>query len=329
MRKVKAAAIQPGQVILPESCNWQLPAYRCNPVKILENYLAKRMDITCDLLEQAGREGSDIVTTCEDSAGVGQYMSDVSEQNCFTELVEASAPIFEARVSDIAARFSMYVAACYFKRIQGRNCNIASVFDRKGNPAGLYHKTHLPPDETWQSAAGGEIVPFDLDFGRIGLCICYDMMFPETIRCLALQGAEVIFHPTFGYGWYDGIGEATLRTRANDNSVFIVTSKNARFNGAGKSSVIDSWGHVLADAGFEENVIVTCEIDLDKKKTQPEWYNPSQMSGLADVGIRMSRERRPELYGILCEPLEHRFKSPAATEQQAIMERIKDGRCRW
>lgn len=329
MRKVKVAAIQPGQAAMPESCNWQSSAYRNNPMEILGNYLAKQMDVTFKLLEQAGREGCDIATSCEDSAGVGFYMADVSERNLFTELVARSAPMLEARFSDIADRFSMYVVGCYYKQIQNTNCNIATIFDRNGNPVGRYQKTHLPPDETWQSAAGGEIAAFDLDFGRIGLAICYDMMFPEMVQVLALKGAEVIFHPTFGYGWYDGIGEATLRTRANDNSVHIVTAKNARFNGAGKSSVIDFWGHVLAEAGFDENVIVTRDIDLDKKKTQPEWHNPTRMSGISDVGVRMSRERRPELYGIICEPLKNRFAAPPIEEQKAIMEQIKDGRCRW
>lgn len=115
-------------------------------------------------------------------------------------------------------------------------------------------RVHAPSD-VWQISEGERIDIFELDFGKIGICICYDMVFPEVINIQALQGAEIIFHPTLGYGWYDENGEATLKTRANDNSVYIVSSKNYMLNRAGKSSVIDYWGHVVADAGFNKNCI--------------------------------------------------------------------------
>jgi predicted amidohydrolase len=169
---------------------------------------------------------------------------------------------------------------------------------------------------------------FETDFGRIGICICYDMMFSECAEALALSGAEIIFHPTAGYGWYDGIGEATLRTRANDNSVYIVTAKNWVHNGAGKSSVIDYWGYVLSDAGFHRNAIVTCEIDLDEKKTQPDWYYPVQTSGVADVRERSRGERRPELYGALLE-VHPGLEKPDAEKQAEIIKKMKSGECRW
>lgn len=341
MRNVKVAAIQPGSLPMPDACNWQHHGYCGDAERLIGEYLSGKMAVTFDLLEQAGREGCDIVTSCEDSGGVGFYMADVSAsagaenqdaffaESMFTELVERTAPLLEVRFSEIAARYGMYVIGCYFKRIEGRNCNIATIFDRTGRSVGQYHKTHLPPDETWQSVPGDAIETFDLDFGRIGLCICYDMMFPEPVHILSLKGAEIIFHPTFGYGWYDGIGEATLRTRANDGSLYIVTSKNAVFNSAGKSGIVDPWGHVVAQAGFEENVVVTKVIDLDRKKTQPDWHNPTRMSGTADVHLRMSRERRPELYTELCEPVPEPFQAPGHERQLEIRQEIMDGRCRW
>lgn len=341
MRNVKVAAIQPGSVPMPDACNWQLSGYCGSAERIVDEYLSRRMAVTFDLLEQAGREGCDIVTTCEDSGGVGAYMADVSvppeagdqhengKRSMFSELVKRTVPLLEARFSEIAARYGMYVVGCHFKRIGDHNGNIAAVFDRKGRNIGHYHKTHLPPDETWQSVPGDTIEPFDLDFGRIGISICYDMMFPEQVHVLSLKGAEIIFHPTFGYGWYDGIGEATLRTRANDGSLYIVTSKNAVFNGAGKSGIVDPWGHIVAQAGFEENTIVTKVIDLDRKKTQPDWHNPTRMSGTADVRLRMSRERHPALYTTLCEPVSEPFRAPDPARQLEIRQEILDGRCRW
>ncbi len=329
MRKVKVGAIQPGSVDISATCNWLSEAYCADVEEILQQNIIRSIENTCYLVEQSGIAGCDIVTTCEDSTGVSSYMADISEHNIFSDLVARSMPIFEIKMSELAKKYSMYIIGCYYRQIDEKNCNAATIFDRQGQIAGMYHKTHLPPDEKWQSIEGNEIPVFDLDFGKIGISICYDMMFPEHARVLSMRGAEVIFHPTSGYGWYDEIGEATLKTRANDNAFYIVTSKNAVFNGAGKSSVIDNWGHTKAQAGFDRDVIVTAEIDLDKKKTQPAWFNPVQMSGTADVGVRMANERRPELYKSLCEPVQNRFQPPSMEEKKAIMTRIRNGSCRW
>jgi predicted amidohydrolase len=154
------------------------------------------------------------------------------------------------------------------------------------------------------------------------------MMFPEAAAALALGGAEILLHPTGGYGWYDAIGEATLRTRANDNSVYIVTAKNYVHNGAGNSGVVDPWGHLRASAGFAENGLAVCEIDLDLPKTQPAWFYPTVMSGEARVGVRKLAERRPGLYGPLTAP-GPAFAPPDAAARARLRDCIRKGECRW
>ncbi len=329
MRIVKVGAIQPRYPSIPGQYDCLSHTYRNDPRDILERHLLRWMDVTTGLLEQAGRDGCDIVTTCEDAAGTGYYNADITGTNIFHELVALSYPVMEARLADLSRKHSMNIVGCYLKQVNGKVYNTATVFDRSGSICGEYRKTHLPPDETWQITPGEALEPIDTDFGRIGVCICYDMMFPECVETLALKGAEAVFHPTAGYGWYDGIGEATLRTRANDNGVHIVTAKSWVYNRAGKSSVIDHWGHVLADAGFAENAVVSSAVDLDSKKTQPSWFNPVHMSGTDDVTLRTRRERMPELYSAICSPNADRFAPPSHERQLEILEGIKAGRCRW
>lgn len=329
MRMVKVGAIQPKYISIPSQYDCFNAMYRNVPDEIVENHLKEQMDVTFDLLEQAGREGCDIVTTCEDAAGTSNFAVNVTETGVFTQLVEMSYPLMEARLSEISKRHSMYIVGCYNKRIGERIYNVASIFDRQGNICGEYRKTHLPAYEKWQVSEGEDIEVFELDFGKIAINICYDMMFAESVQVQALKGAEIIFHPTAGYGWYDSIGEATLRTRANDNNVYIVTSKNYVFNGAGKSSIVDYWGQVLTDAGFYENVIVTKTIDLDIKKTQPDWFYPTGTAGIAEVGERKLQERRPELYGCISEQMHRRLPIPGHEELQEILSKIKSGEYRW
>lgn len=329
MRKIKAAAIQPRHIGIPAQYSHFSDEYVKDPYAIIENYVKKQLTVTTGLLEKAGMEGCGIVTSCEESGGLSSYSMDVTDNNIFPELVELSQPLMEKAFSEMSEKYSMYVIGCYLLRQGGKIFNIASIFDRKGRIVGEYRKTHLPANEKWQCTPGDSLEVFDLDFGRIGICICYDIMFPETVQVLALKGAEIIFHPTFGYNWYDAIGEATLKTRANDNGVYIITSKNYIYNCAGKSSIIDYWGQVLADAGFDENVIVTREIDLDLKKRQPDWYFNTQITGIEEVTTRLRKERRPELYSVISEAAGDGVRIPDYKEKLEILARIKSGKCHW
>jgi predicted amidohydrolase len=208
--------------------------------------------------------------------------------------------------------------------------NIASVFDRKGDIIGEYRKAHLPCNELFQVTEGDSIHTIDTDIGKIGVMICYDVMFPAMAEALSLQGAEIVFHPTYGYGWNNSIGEATLRARASDGSFYLVTAKDYRYNAAGKSSVIDFWGHVMADAGFEPNVFITAQIDLDRKKTQPDWFIQTGITSQPDMRIRHEGERRPDLYGAVCETAIPKYEIPSPGEQQEIFrDKLKKNILHW
>ena len=257
------------------------------------------------------------------------YLIDTSSDCLFPDLAALSAAYVEEKISVLAKKYGMYIIACYFKPIDGKVYNVAAIFNRAGAICGFYKKTHLPPNELWQVRAGDDVPVFDLDFGRIGIEICYDMMFPALSEALSLAGVEIVFHPTGGYGWYDSIGEATLRTRANDGSFYLVTAKNHCGMNAGKSSVIDYWGQVLADAGFYENTLVWREIDLDIPKTQPSWFYQTGMSGEARVRVRHETERRPELYKALCAPLTREQKAPDIETQEKLREQVKKGLLHW
>jgi len=312
MRKVKLAAIQPE--IYP------------NREEINMDAIERQIETTANLLVEAGMENCDIVCTTEDAALLSKLV--LRDDDSFTEWVEKSVPLIEKKYSEIASKYGMYIVGCYNKKNGSNIYNIASIFDRHGQIAGEYRKTHLPTNESWQIKHGKELPVFKLDFGTVGICICYDIMFPEAAEVLSLKGAEIIFHPTVGYGWYDDIGEAALRVRANDNGVYIVTSKNYVYNRAGKSSIIDYWGHVLCEAGFYKNVIVTKEIDLDIKKTQPDWYFETQSSKKCEVAVRMRMQRRPELYSALCDKIEM-LQIPDKEEKNRIREDIKTGKIHW
>lgn len=329
MREVTVGAVQPAYLDASAPYHVFKPGYLADAQAILEHYVKPQIEVTAALLIKAGEADCDIVTTSEDMAGLGNYLYDTTETNVFPALVDGSVPLVEERLSAIARQYNMYVVGCYFKRLGGTIYNVAALFDRAGSIVGHYRKVQLPAVEAWQCAPGDTFDVFDTDFGKVGLTICYDMMFPEPTRLLVLNGAELVMHPTLGYGWYDDIGEATLRTRANDSHVHIVTAKNYHFNGAGKSSIIDHWGQVLHEAGFYPNAVVTGKIDLDAPKMHPDWYAPTHMSGMANVRTRMLQERLPATYAALARDVHGKLQLPGKEEQRKVLEGFRDGSARW
>jgi predicted amidohydrolase len=92
------------------------------------------------------------------------------------------------------------------------------LIDRQGGIAGRYDKTHLLDEDT-RYVPGTALPVFETDWGRLGVVICADRRWPETIRSLAIQGAELIAIPSYGM-WHDA-NEWWMRTRAYENGLFL------------------------------------------------------------------------------------------------------------
>jgi len=97
--------------------------------------------------------------------------------------------------------------------------NTAAIINREGNLVGAYDKLHLQTHDH-KYTAGNHLNVYDSDFGLFGVMICADRRWPETVRTLALKGAQVIFNPT--YGMHNDLNLAMMRTRAYESELFIV-----------------------------------------------------------------------------------------------------------
>ena len=79
--------------------------------------------------------------------------------------------------------------------------NSIAVIDADGEVLGVYRKTHIPDDHYYQekfyfTPGNTGFKVWDTRYAKIGIGICWDQWFPETARCLALNGAELLFYPT-------------------------------------------------------------------------------------------------------------------------------------
>ena len=185
-------------------------------------------------------------------------------------------PLLDA-MRDAAVREGVYLIAGSVPELDGdRVYNTAFVFAPDGRRIARHRKAHLfdvdvPGGVRFRESetltAGDAATVFDTPWGKMGLCICFDLRFPELSRTMALSGAQVIFAPAaFNMTTGPAHWELTLRARALDNQVFTVGAAPARDDAASyvsyaHSLVCDPWGRVLCDLGEGAAVrVVTLEL---------------------------------------------------------------------
>jgi len=217
------------------------------------------LKLWCEQIDAAGELGLDIVCLGETITIVG---TDCSVKDCAKPI---PGPV-SGQLADAARRNKIWVVAGLTERVGDVVYNTAVLLDRKGQLAGKYRKVHLPREEWKKGVRPSDTYPvFETDFGKIAIQICYDWFFPEAAAIFALQGAQIIFAPTWGNTLPDEDGrvngESVFRVRARDNGVYMVPSVYS-----GNSVVIDPMGKILACSGGEEGVF-WAEIDLNARES--------------------------------------------------------------
>lgn len=202
------------------------------------------------------------------------------QNDCFPIYAEEEQGETWQACSRMAAKKGIYLSAGSIPERDGagRVYNTAYVFDRSGKQIGKHRKAHLFDiavtggqhfKESDTLTAGDQVTVFDTEFGRMGICICYDLRFPELSRLMVLEGAKVILVPAaFNMTTGPAHWETLFRQRAVDNQVYMVGTAPARdVNGGyvswGHSIITGPWGDVLMQMEEKEEVRIT-EIDLDE-----------------------------------------------------------------
>ena len=150
-----------------------------------------------------------------------------------------------------------YILCPVFTQREGHIWNSVVVIDRTGNILGFYDKMHpvtSTSDYTQfeQGVTPGSITPvFDLDFGRIGIQICFDALFPDSWAELSRKGARIVFWSSAYNGGFP------LQAYAWFHHYYVVSSVSTE-----KSRIIDPCGSILAETDKQINVIWR-DINLD------------------------------------------------------------------
>ena len=210
----------------------------------------------------------------------GEMFTCPYDVNNFREYSEPEGgPSFEF-LAALAKKYQVYLAAGTVPEIddEGNVYNTAYVFDRQGKLVGKHRKVHLFDiniaggqcfKESAVLSAGNQVTVFDSEFGKIGLCICFDVRFNEIFRIMTDLGAKVIlipaaFNTTTGpLHW-----QLLMAARAIDNQCFVIAtsparSKKASYQAWGHSLAMSPWGKIIKELDESPGYLVS-EIDRDE-----------------------------------------------------------------
>ena len=235
---------------------------------------AENLETARDYLRQAARAGAEL-------AVLPEMFCCLYTNAAFVENAEAAGgPVWTA-MSEAARENGLWLVAGSMPERDGEKLyNTAFVFDPQGKQIAFHRKAHLFDidvrggqrfRESDTFTPGDHITLFDTPFGKLGLCICFDMRFPELSRAMTLAGARAILAPAaFNMTTGPAHWELLFRQRAVDNQLFTVGVAPARdeqgpYVSYGNSMACSPWGDVLCRAGGEPALLVT-ELDLDRNE---------------------------------------------------------------
>ena len=182
-----------------------------------------------------------------------------------TEFAQCMPGDAESRLCRAAAEHNLWIIpGSLYELRDGAIFNTTPVIDPQGTVIARYRKIFPFRPYEHGIAPGNEFVVFDVpEVGRFGISICYDMWFPETIRAMVWQGAEVILHPTMT-GTIDRGRELLIaQSNAVCNQCYLLDVNNAGDLGNGRSIFVGPEGEVLHQSG-EQTEIVPLQLDLER-----------------------------------------------------------------
>jgi len=166
-------------------------------------------------------------------------------------------------ISDFAARNSNHIVTGFNEREKDKLYNTAVLIGPDG-VIGKYRKLHLFMNEKDIFEAGNLGFPvFDIGICKIGIQICFDYLFPEAWRILALKGAQLICHPS---NFITPYPQKVIPAHAVINRFFIITCNRIGvekdLNFTGESFIINPDGDFICKASFSNEDVIISDLDI-------------------------------------------------------------------
>src|SRR3990170_7082732 len=209
------------------------------------------------------------------------------------ELAETIPGPSTKKIEDIAKKTGMHIIFGMPELSEKTKATIfnTAVFVGPTGFIGKYRKMYLPTHSVFEEKRyfrpGYQTAAFNTALGNIGLCICYDLFFPEVCHLTRLKGAQFIVAISASPSVRRSYFEILTAARALENTAFLAyvnlvgVEDGLQFWGG--SRLVSQTGDILAKAKYDEEDFVTCEVDFDDIRS-------------AQTFIPTLRDLRPELF---------------------------------
>ena len=264
---------------------------------------AKNIAKAEDLVKKCVKNGANIVLIQELFSNL--YFCQVEDYDKFDLAEEADNSYLIKHFQEIAKKYNVVLPISFFEKSGPNYFNSLVMIDADGKNLGLYRKTHIPTGQCYEekfyfSPGDTGFKVYKTKFGKIGVGICWDQWFPETARCLALNGAQLLLYPT-AIGsepvlvrdsmphWRNtmcGHAAANIIPVCASNRVGKEIAPNSEMVFQGYSFIADQYGNVVEEMNRTEEGFRIHEFDLKAIDHER-------------VSWGVFRDRRPECYGDL------------------------------
>lgn len=243
-------------------------------------------------LEQTARDGAQLA--CFAELGFEWFYPQHHADASFLELAEPiDGPTVQA-FQRKAKELGIVTIINLYERDGNNAFDSSPVIDADGSLLGVTRMVHITDypcfHEQGYYTPGDKGAPvFKTRAGNVGVAICYDRHFPEYMRALAVNGADLVIVPQAGAvdEWPEGLYEAEMRVAAFQNGYFTAlcnrVGKEDKLDFAGESFVCGPDGAVIARAAKSADDILYAEIDLAE-------------TARSNARRLFMKHRRPQLY---------------------------------
>lgn len=253
------------------------------------------------LVQKCAENGANVVLIQELFSNL--YFCQVEDYDKFALAEEAENSKLIKHFQEVAKKYHVVLPISFFEKSGPNYFNSLVMIDADGSNLGLYRKTHIPTGQCYEekfyfSPGDTGFKVYKTKFGKIGIGICWDQWFPETARCLTLNGAQLLLYPT-AIGsepvlvrdsmphWRNtmcGHAAANIIPVCASNRVGKEVAPNSEMVFQGYSFIADQYGNVVEEMNRKEEGFRIHEFDLDAIDHER-------------VSWGVFRDRRPECYG--------------------------------
>jgi N-carbamoylputrescine amidase len=232
-------------------------------------------------IAEAAAQGAQVV--CLQELFHNQYPCQSEDHARFAEAEPIPGPTSEALAAAAKQHKVAVIGSLFERRAAGLYHNTAVIYDTDGRLAGMYRKMHIPDDPLYYEKfyfTPGDLgfKSFGTQFGKLGVCVCWDQWYPEAARLTALTGAEFLFYPT-AIGWHPSekaeygaaqhsAWETMMRSHAIANGVFVCAPNRVGVEGNiefwGGSFIADPNGTLLVKGSHDREEILLADCQRGK-----------------------------------------------------------------